>query len=97
MKLIPKDLKLAYAMGTVFYYRQENGKAIEKLGYAYTHGLEGDPLKENLALAYNNKEQEGRFVKFLMPSESSALGVSLLKLFSCPYHTKGVGLVCFVT
>ena len=51
----PKDLRLAYAMGTFFYYRRENDKAIEKLEYAYAHGLDGDPLKEDLAMAYNNK------------------------------------------
>lgn len=51
----PGDSRLAYAMGTFYYYQQEYDKAIEKMEYAFAKGLDGDPLKENLAWSYNNK------------------------------------------
>ncbi|MBU4305989.1 MAG: tetratricopeptide repeat protein [Candidatus Omnitrophica bacterium] len=51
----PEDLRLAFAMGTFYYHRQDYDNAIEKLEYAYTNGLDDVLLKENLAWSYNNK------------------------------------------
>ncbi len=51
----PEDSRLAYAMGTFYFYRQDYDHAIEKLEFVYKDGLEDNALKENLAWSYNNK------------------------------------------
>jgi len=51
----PKDMNVVYAIGNMFYMKNDYDKAIENLSYAYQNGLEDDQVKESLAFAYNGK------------------------------------------
>ena len=54
-KLDPKNFKLAYSMGNIFLVMEEYDKGIEKLEYAFHHGVNDKYAAALLAAAYNNK------------------------------------------
>jgi len=54
----PKNARLGYSMGSIFFGLKDYGKAIEKFKLAYEEGLTSEMVKQGLASAYNNKAYE---------------------------------------
>lgn len=54
-KLAPKDLRLAYAAGYIYFYMGQYDKAIEKFEYAYYGGNRDENVLQILSQTYNQK------------------------------------------